>query len=104
MSREEQLKTEGQPVLKPEKGGAEGVKAASCKGAGRPGEETAGDRSARAERLKRRYGRAVSPKGGPGPMGPGRHGPGGPGRQRAMAKGTPKNSRATVKRLSRWTQ
>ena len=99
MSREEQLKTEGQPVLKPEKGGAEGVKAAGCKGAGRPGEETAGDRSARAERLKRRYGRAVSPKGGPGPMGPGRHGPGGPGRQRAMAKGTPKNSRATVKRL-----
>ena len=51
----------------------------------------------RAERLKRRYGRAV-PR-ARGPMGPGGHGPGGPGRPRAMAKGAPKNSRATVKRL-----
>lgn len=48
----------------------------------------------RAESLKRRYGRAVA---GPkrGPMG----GPGGPGRRAAMAKGSPKNSKATVKRL-----
>ncbi|MCI9637652.1 MAG: ABC transporter ATP-binding protein [Hungatella sp.] len=46
------------------------------------------------ESLKKRYGRAVAaPK---GPMG---HGPGGPGRRRSMAKGTPKNSKATVKRL-----
>ncbi len=47
--------------------------------------------------LKKRYGRAVAaPR---GPMGPG--GPGGPGRRRAaMAnKGTPKNSRETVRRL-----
>ena len=49
------------------------------------------------ESLKKRYGRAVAaPR---GPMGPG--GPGGPGRRRAaMAnKGTPKNSRETVRRL-----
>ena len=46
------------------------------------------------ESLKKRYGRAVAaPK---GPMGPR---PGGPGRRRSMAKGTPKNSKATVKRL-----
>ena len=48
----------------------------------------------KAESLKRRYGRAVpAPRGHMGP------GPGGPGRRRAMAKGTPKNSRQTVKRL-----
>ncbi|MCI8516430.1 MAG: ABC transporter ATP-binding protein [Hungatella sp.] len=47
------------------------------------------------ESLKRRYGRAVpAPRGHMGP------GPGGPGRRRpAMAKGTPKNSRETVRRL-----
>ena len=56
--------------------------------------------AARAERLKRRYGRAVPQR--HGPMGPGGHGPGGPGgpgRQRAMAKGAPKNSKAVVRRL-----
>ncbi len=48
----------------------------------------------RLESLKKRYGRAVPPS--RGHMGPG---PGGPGRRRSLAKGTPKNSRATVKRL-----
>lgn len=49
----------------------------------------------RVESLKRRYARAVSaPK--RGPMG----GPGGPGRRAmSMGKGSPKNSKATVKRL-----
>ena len=45
------------------------------------------------ESLKHRYGREVAaPKRGMG------HGPGGPGGGR-MAKGTPKNSKATIKRL-----
>lgn len=48
----------------------------------------------RLESLKKRYGRAVPAS--RGHMGPG---PGGPGRRRSLAKGTPKNSRATVKRL-----
>ncbi|MCI8536206.1 MAG: ABC transporter ATP-binding protein [Hungatella sp.] len=51
----------------------------------------------RAESLKRRYGRAVPVRGG-GPMGPGH----GPGRRRPMAKGNPKNSKETVKRLLRY--
>lgn len=47
----------------------------------------------RMESLKHRYGREVAaPKRGMG------HGPGGPGGGR-MAKGTPKNSKATIKRL-----
>ena len=47
----------------------------------------------RMESLKHRYGReAAAPKRGMG------HGPGGPGGGR-MAKGTPKNSKATIKRL-----
>ena len=53
------------------------------------------------ESLKRRYGRAVAAPGGFG--GPGGPGPGGPGRRRAsMAKGTPKNSRETVRRLLKY--
>lgn len=49
----------------------------------------------RVESLKRRYGRAVVPA-RRGPMG----GPGGPGRRAASAgKGSPKNSKATVRRL-----
>lgn len=60
----------------------------------------------RVESLKRRYGRNVSSAGGPGghggPGGPGPGGPGGPGRGRAMGKGTPKNSKATVKRLMKY--
>ncbi len=58
-----------------------------------PGKRQDGQ-AALAERLKRRYARAVPQR--RGPMGPGGHGP---GRQRAMAKGAPKNSRATIKRL-----
>ena len=61
----------------------------------------------RVESLKRRYGRNVSSAGGPGGHGgpgggPGGPGPGGPGRGRAMGKGTPKNSKATVKRLMKY--
>ncbi len=52
------------------------------------------------ESLKKRYGRAVPPPRGHGGPGPG---PGGPGRRRAsMVKGTPKNSKETVKRLLRY--
>lgn len=52
----------------------------------------------RIESLKRRYARTAAPV-RRGPMG-GPGGPGGPGRRAAMAaKGSPKNSRATIKRL-----
>ena len=87
-----QERREGQPALEPGKDAREGGKTAERFGGG-----TAGTDSARAERLKRRYGRSVPQR--RGPMGPGGHGPGGPARQRAMAKGAPKNGRATVKRL-----
>ncbi len=58
----------------------------------------------RVESLKRRYGKnhkvSMGGPGGPGPGGPGRGpGPGGPGRGPGMVKGTPKNSKATIKRL-----
>lgn len=57
---------------------------------------TAMNEKRRMESLKHRYGRAVAaPKRGMGGPGPG---PGGPGGGR-MAKGSPKNSKATVKRL-----
>ncbi len=61
---------------------------------GLEGQKIAGNQK-RVESLKRRYARAVAaPK--RGPMG----GPGGPGRRAAsMGKGSPKNSKATVKRL-----
>ena len=52
------------------------------------------DDSRKVQSLKKRYGRTLPP-----PKGPMGHGPGGPGRRRNMAKGTPKNSRKTVKRL-----
>lgn len=55
------------------------------------------DDSRKAESLKKRYGRALPPP--KGPMGPG---PGGPGRRRNMAKGTPKNSKETVRRLLKY--
>lgn len=55
------------------------------------------DDSRKAESLKKRYGRALPPP--KGHMGPG---PGGPGRRRNMAKGTPKNSKETVRRLLKY--
>lgn len=55
------------------------------------------DDSRKAESLKKRYGRDLPPP--KGHMGPG---PGGPGRRRNMAKGTPKNSKETVRRLLKY--